>query len=92
MWKPGQIVTICSKRYRIKKNLDRNGTCSKCVGHGFFMTTEPCRTCLNSWKMPYNHYLEEIEPKSVMGQVRTRIDNYQNERKCCNNRTSSRTS
>lgn len=67
MWKPGQIVTICGKRYRIKK--EQNGmTCSKCAGRHIIHTSdEPCNTCLNSWKMaPYN-YLEKIKPKSVMG-------------------------
>lgn len=86
-WKPGQIVTIKGKRYRITKNtVDFEGIphdCTICDHYNMPQEYEPCYTCLWGRKMPDNCYLKEIKPK---------IDNYQNERKCCNNRTSSRTS
>lgn len=66
MWKPGQIVTICSKRYRIKKAPDYYLPCNKCDNNGT-LPDEPCRTCFSDSRMSDYNYLEEIKPKSVMG-------------------------
>lgn len=67
MWKPGQIVTICGKRYRVKES-SGYFICEKCAGRSVMHAyDEPCNTCLNSQKMPGHDYFEEIKPKSVMG-------------------------
>lgn len=67
MWKPGQIVTICGKKYRIKKAPYNALPCEKCNIRDPFPEHEPCLTCFSNSKMPDYSYLEEIKPKSVMG-------------------------
>lgn len=67
MWKPGQIVTICGKRYRIKKVPYRDLPCRECGSGDTLPEHEPCLTCCIDSRMPDYGYLEEIKPKSVMG-------------------------
>lgn len=80
MWKPGQLVTIENKVYRVKHS--KNRRCRiyprRKVGLPLSAVCIACYTHCG-----YYEYLEEIRPK---------VNNHQNERKCCNNRTSSRTS
>lgn len=64
MWKPGQIVTIKDKRYRITHG---SGECLLCDHIDTPVPLEPCRTCLFGLLMPDNCHLQEIKPKSVMG-------------------------
>ena len=68
MWKPGQIVTITGKRYRIKKCFANTFWVCHVCGTGTLdhLLHEPCTTCRSS-KMPGNCYPQEIKPKSVMG-------------------------
>ena len=69
MWKPGQIVTVSGKRYRIRRCLTGVfHTCRVCNAAVSFkvLLSEPCITC-RSKKMPGDCYPQEIKPKSVMG-------------------------
>jgi hypothetical protein len=66
MWKPGQIITIKRKRYRITK-YPVGFDCDTCDHYGTYKRYEPCYTCTYNWRMPSNCYLKEIKPKSVMG-------------------------
>lgn len=61
MWKPGQIVTIKRKRYRIVK-LKREYTFIKCINCDLF-DKNMCDIC----KSPNNCYLKELHPKSQEG-------------------------
>lgn len=65
MWKPGQIVTIRSKKYRITKYHEYS--CDYCDHSDTPDSHQPCRTCLYDRRMPYDCYPKEIKPKSVMG-------------------------
>lgn len=66
MWKPGQLVTIHDKVFRVTKDTgDR--VCDVCDYKNTFYPHEPCYTCLYGYKMPFDCYLKEIKPKSVMG-------------------------
>lgn len=64
MWKPGQIVTIKGKRYRIKKS-KRGWTecCSYC------QISNMCDTLCKkpTQKLPDDCYLKELHPKSQEG-------------------------
>lgn len=66
MWKPGQIVTIRGKKYRITKDTV-DFDCTVCDHCDMPVGREPCHTCLWGHKMPDNCHLQEIKPKSVMG-------------------------
>lgn len=66
-WKPGQIVTIEGKKYRIKKVLYHDLPCTKCNIKDPFPKHEPCLTCFSDSRMSDYSYFEEIKPKSVMG-------------------------
>lgn len=68
MWKPGQIITIASKRYRIRRcPAGILWTCRACnAAVSLRLLCEPCTTCRSS-KMPGDCYPQEIKPKSVMG-------------------------
>lgn len=66
MWKPGQIVTLGGKKYRLKRS-PIGCDCSVCDHYYTPESLEPCRTCLYGRRMPYNCRLQEIKPKSVMG-------------------------
>lgn len=66
-WKPGQIVTLGGKIYRIKRTL-YGSDCQKCCGCYKPITSEPCHTCIEDFsRMPDDCHFEEIKPKSVMG-------------------------
>ena len=68
MWKPGQIVTLSGKKYRLTKYLPNDGGACDICGHNETpVSLEPCKTCLDNWQMPYDCYPKEIKPKSVMG-------------------------
>lgn len=61
MWKPGQIVTLCGKRYRITKDVDFD--CRGCDNYNIPSRHEPCYTCLWGEKMPFGCHLKEIKPE-----------------------------
>lgn len=60
-WKPGQIVTIASKRYRIRRcPADTLLACiACCAAASRRLLCEPCTTCRSS-KMPGDCYPQEI--------------------------------
>lgn len=61
MWKPGQIVTIDSVVYRVKRNNDSNSTCGKCaLARGPFCMWDDSKEYL----LQVDCYLTEIKPKS----------------------------
>jgi len=64
MWKPGQIVTIKGKVYRVKHSKTR--WCRTChrTKRGL-IPIAVCRACFIH--CGFYEYLEEIKPKSVMG-------------------------
>lgn len=66
MWKPGHLVTIEDKVYRVKRTIG-GSDCNPCCGRNKPITSEPCNTCFNDYKMPFYCHFEEIKPKSVMG-------------------------
>lgn len=64
VWKPGRIVTIGGKKYRVKHNKFRR--CSRCPSKSPTISlTAVCAACCAH--TGYYEYLEEIKPKSVMG-------------------------
>lgn len=65
-WKPGQIITIESKIYRITR-CPVSQYCSDCEHMYTLESDEPCHTCMCDPRVPYDCYLREIKPKSVMG-------------------------
>lgn len=76
MWKPGQIVTVGGKKYRITTS--RTGGCFICEHSETPIGLEPCLTCLHGYKMPLNCYLKEIKPNERDGLSSCQSDNYQN--------------
>lgn len=67
MWKPGQIITVGGKKYRITKRPSTGYSCYVCDNRDTHECHEPCRTCIHGKRMPYTCYPKEIKPKSVMG-------------------------
>lgn len=50
MWKPGQIVTIYHKRYRVKKTTC-GGDCFRCDFRDLEPSTYPCDKCTDGLLM-----------------------------------------
>jgi predicted Zn-ribbon and HTH transcriptional regulator len=72
MWKPGQIVTIRGKRYRITKAEDKyeNYICIFCAFRQEkkrILYPHPCKECGYEGRVPINCYLKQINPKSQEG-------------------------
>lgn len=64
MWKPGQLVTIEGKVYRVKKLPKGSDQCLGCPSARIPEDNNPCRTCLCTWKVGPNCRLEEIKPRT----------------------------
>ena len=61
-YKPGQIVTIEGKQYRIKKGQPRIGpACNQCKYDNNRGCEAPCGWCLR--RLGYDFYLSPIKPE-----------------------------
>ena len=60
VWKPGQIVTIEGKKYRVKHNKFRRCGICPSKAHTFYLTAVCAACCAHTG---YYEYLEEIRSK-----------------------------
>ena len=61
MWKPGQLVTINRRTYRIiKKSNSLGHPCIFCEFKRLESDEYPCKQCFQGTLMPYNCYLKRI--------------------------------
>lgn len=57
-YKPGQLITVDHKIYRVKKSDNDNTGCYNCAFIKFPMYKDPCRSiCIVEHKLPNNCYL-----------------------------------
>lgn len=63
MWKPGQLVTIENKVYRVVKSQFGCVDCANAITMPYDI---PCIVCM-AHRQRMDTILEEIKPKSVMG-------------------------
>lgn len=52
MWKPGQLVTVCGKVFRVAKAKNVFQACEKCVFACNKASIHPCANCRTIWKTP----------------------------------------
>ena len=60
MWKPGQLVTIEGKVYRVKKHIN-DYTCTLCA---FIKRKYFCKYPKCTEKIPFNCYFKQVYPKT----------------------------
>lgn len=62
-YKPGQLITINHKVYRIHKHVVVLGSCGECAFRDTYSKDEPCFSlCFsNKRKLPYGYYLKLVK-------------------------------
>lgn len=66
MWKPGQLVTIYNKVYRVTKRKGWILRCTLCAFKNYEEDIYPCNVCLSynhNLKMPSGCYLKKLQCK-----------------------------
>lgn len=60
MWKPGQLVTINGRTYRVVRNKSYVLTCYICAFHDCQADNYPCNKCTENVLIDDNSYLQKI--------------------------------